>query len=138
MATDQATTSMEPPNYDASAIKRIRPPEVGGENGQWHALWQLRTARPVTRAELRRAEAEISAASGIEARLTLIADSTVRLETIAELHHLRWKRGQSPIQCWWLSIIFSALLRSMTAHASGGGRSAGISPVDSTWVACYD
>lgn len=79
---------MEPPSYDASAIKRIRPPEVEGESGHWHAVWQLATARPVTPAELREAEATVSAIPGIEVRLILTADSRVRLETITELHPL--------------------------------------------------
>jgi hypothetical protein len=88
VAADQAVMPMEPPNYDASAIKRTRPPEVEGEIGQWHAVWQLTSARPVSQAELHRAEAEVSEASGIGVRLTLIADSRVRLETMTEVHPL--------------------------------------------------
>jgi hypothetical protein len=79
---------MEQPKYDASAIKRTRPPEIEGESGQWHAVWQLTTARCVTEAELCQAEADISATLGIEVRLTLIAGSRVRLETITEVHPL--------------------------------------------------
>ncbi len=29
---------MEPASYDASAIKRIRPPEVEVESGQWRGV----------------------------------------------------------------------------------------------------
>jgi hypothetical protein len=79
---------MEPPSYDVSAIKRVRPPEVEGESGHWHAVWQLATARAVTQAELRGAEAAVSAIPGIEVRFILIADSRVRLETMSEVHPL--------------------------------------------------
>jgi hypothetical protein len=79
---------MEPPNYDPASIKRVRPPQVEGEMGHWDAVWQLTTVRPVSRAKLRVVEAEVSATTGVEVRLTLIADSKVRLETITDVHPL--------------------------------------------------
>jgi hypothetical protein len=88
VADDQAVTPMEPPSYDASAIRRIRPPEVEGENAQWRSQWQLTTSRRVTDADLRIAEADASAPPAIDVRLTLIADRKVRLETMTRVHPL--------------------------------------------------
>jgi hypothetical protein len=88
VAADKAVMPTEPPNYDVDAIKRVRPPEVEGESGQWHAVWQLTTARPVTQAELRGAEAEVSAIPGIGVRLTLVGGGRLRLETVTEVHPL--------------------------------------------------
>jgi hypothetical protein len=86
--TAERGVRMGPPRYSASLIKPVRPPEVEGEIGEWHALWQLATIRPVSEGLLRRAEAEVSAAAGIEVRLQKTAGSRVRLETITAAHPL--------------------------------------------------
>jgi hypothetical protein len=88
VATHKAVMRMEPPNYDPSSIRRVRPPEVEGEVGCWHALWLLKTTHPISVEKLHSVETEVSATIGVKIRLTRIADSDIRLETFTAVHPL--------------------------------------------------
>ncbi len=82
------TPPADPHSYDSSLIKPIRPPEVEGEEGHWHASWQLRLAGPVSPEDLRRVQDEVAEANGIELHLETISESRVRMEMITAVHPL--------------------------------------------------
>lgn len=80
---------MEPPDYDPRLIRRLRPPEVEGTDGEWTSRWVLRLRSVPGQGELSDVAAKLSAEEG-EGGVQLVAlhGDLVRLVLGSRVHPL--------------------------------------------------
>ena len=92
MATDQTgalTMPLEPPDYDDTSIRRLRPPEVEGSRGDWTSRWLLRLREDPDHDSLADASDRLSRLEGlIEVSVTALGRAEIRVETRSSSHPL--------------------------------------------------
>ena len=102
--------SFEPPDYDDTSIRRLRPPEVEGSVGDWKSRWLVRLQEGPDADSLR---AEASRLEGVhevmDLSLTLLDDAEVRLDVRSTSHPL------DPEAYPWVDLVLKAI------DASHGG-----------------
>lgn len=100
--------SLEPPDYDDTSIRRLRPPEVEGSVGDWKSRWLVRLGEGPDADSLR---AEASRLGGVHEvlglSLTLLDDAEVRLDIRSTSHPL------DPEAYPWVDLVLKAIDASL-------------------------
>lgn len=111
MAADQAgalTMPLEPPDFDDTLIRRLRPPEVEGSVGDWKSRWLVRLREGPDADSLRDEACRLASVEDVmDLCLTSLDNAEVRLDVRSTSHPL------DPEAYPWVDIVLKAIDASL-------------------------